>query len=332
MSIAYSESAPLAEAPVVNTVATVDTSRSGVSWAAIFAGAMAAASLSLLLFILGTGLGLSSVSVWSGEGLDAGALGLTAVAWIAFTQLASAGVGGYLAGRLRTRWQGVHTDEVYFRDTAHGFLSWALATLAMVALMGAAAGGAVSGAFKAAQTVATSASSVVGGAIGAAGGAAAGGAAAMAGASGADASPQGLAYWTGSLFRNSGAATSTSNATPADLASATREAGVIFAQSLRTGQLSPADEQYLAQLIARNSDMSVEDAQKKVRSTFDSVQMQIKQAEQKADEAKQKAKQAAEEARKATAHSMLWLFVSLMLGAFVGSLCATWGGRQRDAF
>src|SRR5256885_11448751 len=69
MSIAYSESAPLAEAPVVNTVATVDTSRSGVSWAAIFAGAMAAASLSLLLFILGTGLGLSSVSVWSGEGL-----------------------------------------------------------------------------------------------------------------------------------------------------------------------------------------------------------------------------------------------------------------------
>ena len=154
----------------------------------------------------------------------------------------------------------------------------------------------------------------------------------MAGASGADASPQGLAYWTGSLFRNSGAATSSSNATPADLASATREAGVIFAQSLRTGQLSPADEQYLAQLIARNSDMSVEDAQKKVRSTFDSVQMQIKQAEQKAEEAKQKAKQAAEEARKATAHSMLWLFVSLMLGAFVGSLCATWGGRQRDAF
>jgi hypothetical protein len=248
--------------------------------------------------------------------MDAGALGWTAVAWIAFTQLASAGVGGYLAGRLRTRWQGVHTDEVYFRDTAHGFLSWALATLAMVALMGAAAGGAVSGAFKAAQTVATSASSVVGGAIGA-------------GASGADASPQGLAYWTGSLFRNS-AATSGST-TPADMASATREAGVIFAQSLRTGQLSAADEQYLAQLIARNSDIPVEEAQKKVRSTFDSVQMQIKQAEQKAEEAKQKAKQAAEETRKATAHSMLWLFVSLMLGAFVGSLCATWGGSQRDA-
>lgn len=323
MSIAYSD--PLA-APVVPAA---NTSVSGVSWAAILAGAMAAASLSLLLFILGTGLGLSSVSVWTGQGMDAGALGWTAVAWIAFTQLASAGVGGYLAGRLRTRWQGVHTDEVYFRDTAHGFLSWALATLAMVALMGAAAGGAVSGAFKAAQTVATSASSVVGGAIGAAGGAAAGGAAAMAGASGADASPQGLAYWTGSLFRNS-AATSGST-TPADMASATREAGVIFAQSLRTGQLSAADEQYLAQLIARNSDIPVEEAQKKVRSTFDSVQMQIKQAEQKAEEAKQKAKQAAEETRKATAHSMLWLFVSLMLGAFVGSLCATWGGRQRDA-
>ena len=100
MSIAYSD--PLAT-PVVPAA---NTSVSGVSWAAIFAGAMAAASLSLLLFILGTGLGLSSVSVWTGQGMDAGALGWTAVAWIAFTQLASAGVGGYLAGRLRTRWQG----------------------------------------------------------------------------------------------------------------------------------------------------------------------------------------------------------------------------------
>src|SRR2546429_616360 len=215
MSIAYSESAPLAEAPVVNTVATVDTSRSGVSWAAIFAGAMAAASLSLLLFILGTGLGLSSVSVWSGEGLDAGALGLTAVAWIAFTQLASAGVGGYLAGRLRTRWQGVHTDEVYFRDTAHGFLSWALATLAMVALMGAAAGGAVSGAFKAAQTVATSASSVVGGAIGAAGGAAAGGGPAQGGAPGAQGPPPGPAFSARRPFRPFRAPTHTHQDPPA---------------------------------------------------------------------------------------------------------------------
>src|SRR5260221_9906241 len=135
-------------------------------------------------------------------------------AWIAFTQLASAGVGGYLAGRLRTRWQGVHTDEVYFRDTAHGFLSWALATLAMVALMGAAAGGAVSGAFKAAQTVATSASSVVGGAIGAAGGAAAGGGAALARAPGARAPPPGPAHLARRPFRQFRGATTPHQSTP----------------------------------------------------------------------------------------------------------------------
>lgn len=331
MSIpAYSETAPLAPVP------TVDSSRSGVSWPAIFAGAMAAASLSLLLFILGTGLGLSSVSVWSGRGADAGAIGWTAVGWIAFTQLASAGVGGYLAGRLRTRWQGVHTDEVYFRDTAHGFLAWALATLAMVVLMASAAGTALSGALKAADTVASSASNVAASALSAAGGAAgaAGTAAAMNRAPGTEAGAgqgqTGLAYWTSSLFRSAtgSAATGTDNSA----AGAAREAGVIFTHSLRSGQLTPADEQYLAQLMARHSDIPVEDAQKKVRSTFDSVQQQMKQAEQKAEQARQQAMQAAEEARKATAHSMLWLFVALLLGAFVGSLFATWGGRQRDAF
>lgn len=102
---------------------------SGVSWAAIFAGALAAGVLSLLLFLLGIGLGLSSVSVWSGKGADGDTIGWGAIVWLVITQLASAAVGGYLAGRLRTKWQGIHTDEVYFRDTAHGFLSWALATV-----------------------------------------------------------------------------------------------------------------------------------------------------------------------------------------------------------
>jgi hypothetical protein len=317
MSTPYPASAPLA-AP-----ALVESSPAAVSWAAVFAGAMAAASLSLLLFILGTGLGLSSVSVWNGQGLDAGAIGWTAVAWIAFTQLASAGVGGYLAGRLRTRWQGVHTDEVYFRDTAHGFLAWALATLAMVALMASAAGSAVSGALKAADTVATGASQVVGSAVGGAGMAAG---AAVAGTAAMDHSQDNasMGYWTGGLFRSASGDGDTA-------AGAAREAAVIFAHALRAGQLSADDEQYLARSVARHSDLSPEEAQKKVRSSFDALQQQIRQAEQKAEQAKQASKQAAEEARKATAHSMLWLFVALLLGAFVGSLCATWGGRQRDA-
>ncbi len=96
---------------------------SAVSWAAIFAGSVGAAALSLLLLILGTGLGFSAVSPWSTEGISATTLGFSAIAWLSFTQIAASGMGGYLAGRLRTRWFGAHNDEVFFRDTAHGFLT-----------------------------------------------------------------------------------------------------------------------------------------------------------------------------------------------------------------
>ena len=95
---------------------------SGVSWAAIFAGAAAAAALSLILLVLGTGLGLASVSPWSSHGIEATTFGVSTILWISFVGLVASAVGGYIAGRLRTKWAGVHTDEVYFRDTAHGFL------------------------------------------------------------------------------------------------------------------------------------------------------------------------------------------------------------------
>ncbi|NMU92727.1 hypothetical protein HGQ98_24430, partial [Achromobacter ruhlandii] len=98
---------------------------SAVSWAAVFAGAVIAAALSLALFAGGSGLGLLSVSPWSGEGLSAPAAGIGIVAWMLFTQIVAYGIGGYVAGRLRTKWVDAHLDEVYFRDTAHGFLVWA---------------------------------------------------------------------------------------------------------------------------------------------------------------------------------------------------------------
>jgi hypothetical protein len=91
-------------------------SASAVSWGAIFAGAAAAAALSLILLLLGTGLGLSSVSPWANEGVSATALSVSTILWLTFTQLAASAMGGYLAGRLRTKWVSVHGDEVYFRD------------------------------------------------------------------------------------------------------------------------------------------------------------------------------------------------------------------------
>ncbi|MEB0033040.1 hypothetical protein QN372_20025 [Undibacterium sp. RTI2.1] len=108
---------------------------SGVSWAAILAGAMAAAALSLILLMLGAGLGLSTISPWS---YNASVMGISAIAWITFMQLAASGVGGYLAGRLRSKWSNVHDNEVYFRDTAHGFLAWAVASLVTVGLFASA--------------------------------------------------------------------------------------------------------------------------------------------------------------------------------------------------
>src|SRR4029450_7423713 len=123
----------------------VAATTSAVAWSAIVAGAAGAAALSLILLILGVGLGLSSVSPWSGRGISAPTFGVSTILWVTFTQLAASALGGYAAGRLRTRWTGTHTDEVYFRDTAHGFLAWALATLVTAATLTSAIGSLGSG-------------------------------------------------------------------------------------------------------------------------------------------------------------------------------------------
>jgi hypothetical protein len=130
------------------------TSSSAVSWGAIFAGAAAAASLSLILLMLGAGLGLTSVSPWESRGLDAGTVGIAAIAWLTFTQIVASGMGGYLSGRLRTKWVDTQRDEVYFRDTAHGFLTWAVAALISAALLTSTVGSIVGGSAKIAGTVA----------------------------------------------------------------------------------------------------------------------------------------------------------------------------------
>lgn len=371
------------------------TSQSGVSWAAIFAGALAAGVLSLLLFMLGIGLGLSSVSVWSGSGAEGSTVGWGAVVWLVITQLLSAAVGGYLAGRLRTKWQGVHTDEVYFRDTAHGFLAWALATIGMVILAGSVLSSALTGVGKAAGAVASGVATVAGGAASAVGGAVgtvgsvAGGAAsaAMGAATGQVAGDNDLGYWISTMMRNGGpteaqkqqaqdkvadaagavadkagevadnqtgtvaevakdvqqtaqAVQQNPNEVPQkakqvankarDAAADAKEIGMVFTQSLKTGTLSEADADYVASLIAQHSDVTEAEAKEKVKATFADIQRNIEDTKQAAEEAKQKALAAAEEARKATAHSMLWMFVVLLIGAFVGSLSATYGGRQRN--
>ncbi|WP_084360365.1 hypothetical protein [Hydrogenophaga palleronii] len=293
---------------VPSSATVVEAGGSAVSWPAIFAGAAAAAALSLILLILGTGLGLASVSPWSQEGITATTFGVTTILWITFTQLMASGMGGYLAGRLRTRWAGVQADEVYFRDTAHGFLAWAVASLLTAALLTSAVSTIVGGGVKAGATVA-------------AGGAAAAGTVATQVADEATGGDQDLSYFVNSLFRADGTAVAMpDNTSPAAMAAETT--GILF-NALRKGELPAADASYLSQRVAQRTGISVPEAQKRVTDTFSRVQMQARQAETVAREA-------ADTARKASSKAALWLFVSLLAGAFIASLAATFGGRQRD--
>ena len=113
---------------------SVESSASGVEWAAITAGALAAVGVSIILFTLGSGLGLSGANPWSFVPQAVATFTIGAGIWLIVMQWLSSALGGYLAGRLRKKWVGVRTDEVFFRDTAHGLLAWALAT-AIVALL-----------------------------------------------------------------------------------------------------------------------------------------------------------------------------------------------------
>jgi hypothetical protein len=322
---------------------------SGVSWGAILAGAVGASALSLILLLLGSGLGLSSVSPWSSQGASATTFGVATILWISFTQIAASGMGGYLAGRLRTKWAGLHTDEVYFRDTAHGFMAWAVATLATAALLGSAIGSVLGAGVQAGASIASGGATAVGtaGAAGAVGAAQSNG-----GESSTSSSSAPMGYFVDSLFRrdpaaaNAGATASpTPTPTPTPTAAAAAAAGAqpeaqpgasersnaassaeasrIFLNGIRTGSLSPDDTRYAGQLVAQRTGLSQQDAEKRVTDTFARTQASLK-------EAADKAKAAADAARKASAYGALWLFVSLLIGAFVASLAATYGGRRRD--
>src|SRR3954454_7028987 len=123
-----------------------EPSGSGVSWGAIAAGAIAACALTMLLLAFGTGLGLSVVSPWSGSGVSATTFKIGTGLYLIVIAMLASSIGGYLAGRLRSRWIGVHSDEVYFRDTAHGILAWSFATVVGAMLLASPATTLLSGA------------------------------------------------------------------------------------------------------------------------------------------------------------------------------------------
>jgi hypothetical protein len=266
---------------------------SAVSWPAIIAGAFVMVSASLILLALGSGLGLAMVSPWPNSGASpttfsiVTALGLIVVQWL------SAALGGYLTGRLRTKWARVHTHEVFFRDTAHGLLAWAVATIIAVGFLASATSAVIGGGVRAAATMAS------GAAQGAAG-------AASTGAF----DPRG--YDIDTLFRSTGA-----NANPAN-ADTRMEAARILAKGLAFGDVS-ADRTYLAQLVAARTGIPETEAQKRVDDVI---------AAEKAAEAE--VRKAADAARKAASALSIFTALSMLVGAFIACAAASLGGQQRD--
>lgn len=273
-----------------------EASRSAVSWPAIFAGAAATVAMSLLLLMFGSGLGFAVASPWPGAGATATTVAVTTAIWLIVVQWLSSALGGYLTGRLRTKWVGTHTHEVFFRDTAHGFLSWAVAAAVTAYLVAGAASSLIGGGAQAISRVTS--------------GAAQG---ASQGAAGSTGLSDPTSYLVDTLFRSD---RPDPGASSADSKS---EATRILATSLSNGSMAPADKSYLAQMVAARTGISQPDAEKRI----DDFTAQAKAAETKA-------RAAADEARKAAAKLAFYTVFSMLIGAFIASAAAALGGQQRD--
>jgi hypothetical protein len=118
----------------VEEVAASPAAGRATDWGAIVGGALSAIAVSIILFTAGSGFGLSTLEPWSFANRAPETFAVGAAIWLVVMQWLSAAFGGYLAGRLRAKWIGPRTDEVLFRDTAHGLLAWALATVIVAAL------------------------------------------------------------------------------------------------------------------------------------------------------------------------------------------------------
>jgi len=268
-----------------------------VSWAAIFAGGVVAAVATLVLMLLGSGLGLTMVSPWASQSASASTVVVSAAIWLVVVQWISSCTGGYIAGRLRKRWSSIHSDEVVFRDSAHGLLAWSVATLVVVTVLGSTVSGFLGSGVQAV-------SNAVGGA-------------AKAGTEAAsNATPNG--YVVDSLFRSSDPARINAPGAEGD-AAAVGQATRILATSVANGEISANDKSYLAALISARTGLSQADAEKRIDDTWAAVQ-----------NAKAKAQEAAEKARKAAATTTLLGALSLIIGAFIAAVSAILGGKLRD--
>ncbi|MEK1875367.1 MAG: hypothetical protein AAAC50_23580 [Rhizobium altiplani] len=280
----------------VTGVLPVESSTSALAWGPIIGGAVAATGITLILLLVGSGMGLTMVSPWSSESSSAATVGVSAAIWLVVVQWLSSALGGYLTGRLRTKWAAAHTDEVFFRDTAHGFLSWALATLFVAGFLASSL-----------ASLAGAGASAVGTAANTAG--------ITAGAASRDGADLSTSYFTDALLRPQ----QVTQRAREDDGAASAEIGRILLQGAARGEVPDDDKTYIASIVAARTNLSEADA----RARVDAVLKQI-------EDAKVATQDALDKTRKAAATTALVGALSLLIGAFISSASAALGGRQRD--
>jgi hypothetical protein len=217
--------------------AVIEANASGVSWSAVFAGAAVIAALALLLLALGVGFGLSAISPWSSDRSEL-TVGSIAIVWMIVVQVLASSMGGYVAGRLRTKWTRIHGDEVHFRDTAHGFLAWSVASVVTAAFL-ASAVSTMAGRPARATANGTAASGVAG-------------SASMENA--AD------AYYVDALFRSAASAPTSNAAADGTRAEASRLFGALVAST----DSATGDREYLTTLVSTRAGVDATEAQRRV--------------------------------------------------------------------
>ena len=185
--------------------------QSYVEWGAVIGGALAALATSFVLLNFGAAVGFASVSPWTSTATGLKAVGVGAAFWFLLVTIWASALGGYLAGRLRHRWNDANRQEVEFRDSAHGLLVWSLAVLL--------------GAYLAATGV-----TAIGKGLGNA-------------ASGLAATSDPITATTDLLLR-------TDKSAPPDVSETSRaEISRLLVRSAQAGEVAPTDKTYLAQIV-----------------------------------------------------------------------------------
>jgi hypothetical protein len=281
--------------PTASASVRAPAGASFVEWSAVFAGAVLAAALSFVFLTFGTAIGLSFTSPWPNSGASAKFIAAVAILWVMIQQIGAFMAGGYVAGRLRSRWHETTEHEIEFRDGVHGALVWAVGLVIGAAMLMATAGAAARVGVEMAGKSAATASSTD----------------AMDGVLDSMLRPANVAQAQGTP-PPAGAPATRPQPGAANVDAPRAEIGRIMARSLANGSMTPQDRAYLAQIVAQRTGVPQPEAEKRI------------------SEALNTAREAADKTRRA---ALLAGFVTA--AGLVVSFGAAWwaamkGGQHRD--